>query len=518
MDSEASAEAALEAEAQAVAGKYKSLALMKKVLLLLLISGFYSGYSQGWQNICMPGHTIFNEASGELIVFRNDTSYLSGTDSVFLSFPTIKLFSQPACLDTNGGSILGRTIHKKPSGTFTFFNFWNDTIVLHTLAGLNSPWRFARLSDTSYMQASVTAITVQTHLGISDSVKEISLQAKNNFNQPINHLLNNTILKLGKTLGFIQVINLNDFPVNPVIYTLAGKESGMPGIQVITPEMVYDFDPSDEFHYQGNMTSIHYFENHKEIQTILAKEVLSPGLIMYTVHSCSLRIAHSHPFYYPDTTRIESVYDVTYRMDSLSALRHFCASPGEFIPYPISTSNWLADRFFWDYEDEYNQRPTRSYTGSTYFPSSAACWISTVGFNYQYAPGLGETKRWIDAGGGLGSVHSLVYFKKGTEEWGLPVAESCSILLGEAEVPAPETIIYPNPVTGKAEIHLPDRSFTLPVTLFVYSLSGQMIRRETIHTPTYIWERDRIKAGMYLMILQDAKKMILSEFKVILSD
>jgi len=491
---------------------------MKKFLLLLLISGFYSGYSQGWQNICMPGLTRFADEQGNLKVFRSDSTFQFGPDSIFLTFPTIKQLSQPSCLDTSGGSILGRKVYKQAGGVFLFFNFWGDTIYLNTLAGLNDTWRFAKLNDTSNMWATITAVTPQTVLGINDSVKEITLQAKNNSNQNISHILNNTKLLLGKELGFIQVLDLNDFPTNTKLYSLAGKDAGAIGLQELTAEMIFDFNPGDEFHYFGEMSAVHYFTYHKEIRTIENKEILSPGLIRYTIKSCSLLVEQNHPMYTPDTSRFESVYMLIYNMDSLNNLCYFTAGPDEFLPYSVSGSYRVADKFSGNATSEYNDRPDRSYADKVYFPDASGCWSTSFGYIFNFTSGLGETSVSIDVGGGLGSHHELVYFKKGEEEWGTPVATGCSVLLGVDDQVQGNVNLFPNPVVTEAKISFPPGFGNFPVTYKLYDLSGRMVRTGTISSRDDVFVRGNLNAGLYLMILTDDQEVSVSKIRVILSD
>jgi hypothetical protein len=154
---------------------------MKKLLLvvpIILIS--FCCQAQNWQ--CVN--------SGELRYFINDDNYLrgmridsvkqDGADSILYTFRSHRGWIYNPHW---GGSWLGDKIILKQDGTHLFINAWNDTITIKSHAILNESWILNTDTLDVFFVASITAIDTMTILGVLDSVKTITIMAKQHYPQ-----------------------------------------------------------------------------------------------------------------------------------------------------------------------------------------------------------------------------------------------------------------------------------------------------------------------------------------------
>ena len=229
---------------------------MKKLIILLLCFSGGVMYAQDYQNICSPGTTFYQNNTGIIKAFRQDSVYPQGNnDTVFLSYRTIRPFNVNGCYDTTNGSILGRRIFKKHDGTFCFFNWNKDTLRIRTQAVLNDTWKFCDLPGGSRIDARVTAIYQDSVLGLTDEVKVITFQAKDLNGNNIAHFLNQKTIKLTRHYGISGTYDLYFMPDiesnDGSSYSLAGKTNPSLGIRNLAWKDIYNFDAGDEFHWNG---------------------------------------------------------------------------------------------------------------------------------------------------------------------------------------------------------------------------------------------------------------------------
>jgi hypothetical protein len=107
-------------------------------------------------------------------------------------------------------------------------------------------------------------------------------------------------------------------------------------------------------------------------------------------------------------------------------------------------------------------------------------------------------------------VDSLVYFKKGGESWGTPIAMDCSVLEGASLI-----IVVPNPVITKAEIRIRGHQPGTVARLILYDNFGNKIFETSSNTGIFNFSREGIPAGLYLMAVYDADGRFMSSQKMI---
>jgi hypothetical protein len=495
---------------------------MKKICILLFCLSVSILNAQNYQNICSPGITFFKNSTGNIKAFSQDSVYLPGfNDSIFISYRTIRPFQINNCYDTTNGSILGRKVYKKHDGTFYFFNWNHDTLTIKAQAALNDTWKFCNLPGGSKIDATVINISPDTVLGLADEVKVLSLQAKDINGNNISHFLNQKTINLSQHFGISKTFDLYfmpDIEANDTSsYILNGKTALQLGIQNLTWQDIYNFDVGDEFHWSG-----YYWYSGPSwqiIKRILGKEVFgNVDSVKYTIEYCKIMWLPQPP---PNVQRthdtILEFYDFVHVFTDSSIGR----LPDAFSHY--YGYNWLSSKFARKISFPNKQTQDQIYDYYQLYSDSIPCWnyaFEGGGYEESYTEGLGLTYKYY-GDGGLPPVvwtENMVYYKKGSETWGTPLAPNCSALLPVetlANAVVPFFNINPNPVETQAEISLEGfKQSGLRYSL--YNSLGQQVCIREVHSNPFIFNRSGLPGGLYIIYVIDDSNSILAIKKIML--
>jgi len=492
---------------------------MKKICVLLscLLGGILN--AQNYQNICTPGITFFKNSTGNIKAFRQDSVYLPGNnDTVFISYRTIRPFWIDGCYDTTNGSILGRRVYKKHDGTFFFFNWNHDTLTLKTQATMNETWKFCNLPGGSRIDATVINILPDTILGLPDQVKVISFQAKDLNGNNISHYLNQKIIKLSQHYGISKTFDLYympDIEANDTSsYILDGKTALHLGIQNLTWRDVYNFDAGDEFHYSGVQTYWGYGSNSwNTIKRVLEKEVFGNlDSVKYTMEFCKIMYLFQPP------PNIETTYDTI--VESYDFITLANDETGNQLPEKLINYGDWAPKFA--RHISFPGRQTQEYKDLSY-TLMGNCWglpFEPYFTTYQYSEGLGNTSKFHMEADFIMMTwqEDLVYFKKGSEIWGTPIAPNCLTLVPVEEKTKPvipDLRINPNPMETVAEISLEGFKQS-GLHYILYNSFGQQVCVREVHSNPFIFNRSGLPGGLYVITVIDDNNSILAIKKIML--
>jgi len=508
---------------------------MRRFFLLCLCSmTMIHASAQDYQNICMPGITFYKSAAGSYQAFRRDSILLPGNnDTIFFSYPTILNASIYICGDTSNGSLLGRKIYKKSNGWFYFFNENNDSIKINSQAGLNEVWRFCALTGSNYVQAKVTSVITVPVLETTDQVKVITLQAKDGSNNNMAHILNGKSILLSRHYGLDKMLFIYSVPTDTTLYTLDGKTNPLMGNQDLTWQNVYDYQVGDVFHrsymhtYHG-VPGIDSSHSIKEIKTLIGKTVaVTNDTITYAFNQYqkNVQIIWNYVSGTYDTTTWTSqkiIYE-TYVFSALSSQASFTRLPSEFLRRPSDPYGIFADGFA-SYTDFIHHR-TKVVTDLKYkYSYDKYCWLENytgspgsgpkASVQQNYSEGLGETLYYTSNGeyhNTYYTVDSLVYFQKGGETWGTPIAMDGSALVGASLI-----TVLPNPVLTKAEIRIRGHQPGTVARLVLYDNFGNKIFETSSNTGIFNFSREGNPSGLYLVAVYDADGRFMSSQKMML--
>jgi hypothetical protein len=478
---------------------------------------------------------MFRDSTGNLKGFRYDTMQITGNnDSVFLTFFTIHVVPGQSWVDTVGGTILGRKIIRKHDGWFLFLNQAGDTIRINTQARQNDTWKLMELADKQYIMATINSFSIDSIMGLADSIKTISLQAFDSLDNPIQYPSNNLLFKLSKHFGLIQTYDLWIFPSISPTYTLTGKTNPKIDVQPLSMRDVYDFNVGDEFHFYEYEKTLDYHGSTFDIRYIwhiLTKKMAADSSsVTYSVWQCLHETYNVFPDLNEHTRNSQDTISITYNFNELDAQYWFNRLPDEFI--------CVRKNGGWSNANHYEEAVV-SYSGTDRVRRKTRhdAYLSEPGTNYLWEPwdiaqpehpnehwtsfvsGLGKTSGTEYAW--LGYTHKwyLVYYKKGSETWGTPVAKDCSALTGNEDTTKPDIPpiqIMPNPVITEAKIHLSDFSQTGNSRLVLYDCLGKEVFNEIIHSNPFIFDRNGISNGIYILNYLDNNGNRKGKLKIIL--
>jgi hypothetical protein len=477
---------------------------MKTNYPLLVLLFFLPGilFSQNWQNVCSPGTTFYSDTSDNVKAFRRDsTLVLPGPDTIFYSYRTIKdsmnLFN---CLDTTGGSVLGEKVILTHDGWYYFFNIYHDTIKVNSAAGTGQSWRFCSLAGGGYVTATVTSVASELVLGQPDQVRLINLQAKDQSGNSINHPLNIQPFKLSQHFGLVTFYDVYFLPENVKPFSLAGKSTPPLGLQEFGWRAVYDFMVGDQFHYHGYASNAGGTANSKIIMNVIGKISYGTDSADYTFERCR-RMEAAPP---PGVTTLQDTVLLRYNFIAMDTANLFMPLPEELKPNEWAAPNGVANRYY-RRNNDFNGRNVKSieYDYYNFDITVPACWSVSL-WEYwhleEFSPGLGLThyqtnEMWFSM------WETLVYFKKGAETWGTPVATDCQTLVGIEDHPdgvQPIVNVYPNPANEKITLTLTGSIDEQEYTFRIYNLYGQMVTELPIQSTSLEIPTGHLPRGIYL--------------------
>jgi len=179
---------------------------------------------------------------------------------------------------------------------------------------MSQTWRFYNyLTVNDYIEATVSQISIMTFIGISDSVKTISLQRKNSAGQVVSDPINDKSILLSKNYGLICLPKFDEFSSFQRFFYISGKTNPDAGTALPTFQDIYNFPVGDEFHtIYCQLTSLYQRTTISKIRVVTGKETYaSPDSIKYTYYECK---SIYKDFFALDTTIIENTSGTTGEM------------------------------------------------------------------------------------------------------------------------------------------------------------------------------------------------------------
>jgi hypothetical protein len=422
-----------------------------------------------------------------------------------------------SCYDAYGPSRMGVAMSALGGENF-FFNSDNQGIRISALQQPGQSWICCGISDTSMLFATVTSVGFEPVLGVADSVKYISFQAKSNSGVLLPHPMNTHVFKLSKHFGMITLFDFYSFPQyidNSPVHFLAGiSSSGITnGDQNLMYKEIYSFSPGDEFHtdYVADKGPHWGGSQTKTINKVLSAFWNSThDTVIYQVSRLVDDWSgwYDLPHYYTLDTILRS-YSFSSKFSF--GLDYF---PEQSVFSFDTTGQLKTVNSFIQYRgNDYNTRRVKQQ-GDGHSPISF-CSDTLVGSHQSYWGNTSSEYKYIDGCGGpyyhFGSsdfYHDyyetflrLVYFKKGSETWGKPW-DTAGWMLPNAtpDLQQFKVNIYPNPAFGQVNIEIPDAEKP-DYRLVIFSLSGIKISEMKITESKFTFNISDYQTGMYFLKL-----------------
>ena len=371
------------------------------------------------------------------------------------------------CVHNDAYSWSGPGFQVFANGLNVFFNRNYDSLFIYTQAELGDSWTFYSDSTGNEYIATITDISIKNFLGVTDTVKTISIEGENSYS-----------LELSQNYGLLKTFNFRDFPYfgedsyQVYQYDLIGLSNPAIGYQKMSLLDVYDYEVGDEVHWtneygaSGVVFEVYY------IDKISGKQILNGDTVQYVIDRTSWYTDPVPPgdFHYSQNMDTMNVYNTP-------------AFGGKLPLENIGTDEFL-DRYVM-YQTSYNNRMVmRNKTLGYGFQ-----WVDTNCYNpyapmdyseiFYYIKGVGSFGGY--EGGSGGDYTYLKYFKKGDETWGTPLEDPLGISPNSSDR---KVVLFPNPVEDFLYIRANEDAKIEKVSIFdpqgkiIYekSIAGNLVR------------------------------------------
>ncbi len=511
---------------------------MKTIIkgIVILLSVYFSfdannAAAQDYKAIKADAEYFFYDSiARNIIAIRIDTTTKIDDDTNYCNFNQLRPTDYGNCYVIDGGSWLGYPVIEKPDGMFVFkiFDYTSadsvDTYRIHTHSGINEPWIFYSFHYSSeYVEAQVTEIKLMTFIGITDSVKVISLTRKNAFGEILPNPLNTQKIWLSKNYGLIRLPKFDDFrsrEPNSPFYEIVGKTNPEIGITNLKTMQIYDFQPGDEFHIVHNAKYFYSSPYPDEITSTISRVLErinypTNDSVSYKIEKCELRCFR------------KSVTEATFSYSTKTEIQTFSSAKNpELESEPLESvlsanfNNWATESVMGVLNDPnlvFYQIPYKVINPYFMFQEmSNNCFqqlliddfFFRVGY---YFKGLGGPYTYFSGSGWYENSDVLKYYKKGSKTWGIPLSCDSLMHVGLPERPTNQQItIFPNPTSGIISIHLPEGA-RLPCKLSILDISGRIVENQTIKHSRETFNLSDLSAGLYIFQITSANLEIFRE-------
>ena len=475
---------------------------MKPFLLLLSLLISVPVFSQHYRTVLVDKEVYFDFKDSDLDVSRlvhTDSFQSSGNDTIIFHKMNqeFEVFMPPYDPNTSiaycyfpiDTGFLGMKTLLKADGTDVFFNRFQDSIFIETEANLNDTWTFHTDTSGSYFEATVNAINYESFLGISDSVKIITLQAKDSLGNEISSPYDTLQIKISQNYGLIEGFNLFRFPYgvttgfyieknyNPI--KLVGLSHLNIGTGNLTAAEVYGFDIGDEFHWvtHSPVTSqiVWCEDNYYDIMKITNKYFSNNGDSVYYQVDLQSYFLNCDVDFPPISST--TVFDTLFIGDTLIG---YDISPNN----PINTKTLhRTDSTVWLQSENGDFKVISntiepSWNASGCYPASVSPF--TIRTKY-YHKGIGQSFNYYDLWGSENKY--IAYYNKNGNIYGTPLnIDSLSTVSTDEIVKNDLNInlkVFPNPTKN-----LLNFQFTEPIQnaeIRIYSSIGQLMLNQNVN-------------------------------------
>lgn len=482
---------------------------MKKIpfylWFLFMVTGPVAVMAQSYQSVYSGRENIFIKNTDEYLGFRVDSSKTVGGDTLLypVKFPRLD-DAGIYCYKPFGTSWLGDSIRIRPDGLNIFYFGGADSVVLQTQAGQGQSWVLLNRTDGSHVDVTVTAMQTETVAGANDSVKILTLQARDAAENPVTWSYNGSQFKLSKDNGIIRMISfyqlLHESGLNYEDYgplTLVGCNNPFYGVQNTHWRDIYTYAVGDEFlieYYHAVYYSEFIQRTELVLETVLSVNYSTDGdTAFYLMKRCGHIIN--------DTSGIQSHtgYEDTVQEMNILVNPVFNALPYECAMKDSQTA--IYSTMFRQYG-----RPCKAEAIVWYTPVMAdTCWnqvhldIFCMSWEYQhYVEGCGGPYYEYNTCSYSTDRRNLRYYKKGSETFGTPY--SCESVVNGLALETRTEVgvhVYPNPMLSEGVVEIAD--FTgVSATFILYDQVGRVVHQQELTAAKTAIPRGSLKSGLYL--------------------
>lgn len=409
-------------------------------------------------------------------------------------------------LDMKGSSWMGAEIMQLKDGMYLFFNHWGDTVAIQSQAQLNDRWVIHHDTNDIYYEAEVTAVDTITVLGVSDSVKTITITAYDKNGANTTASANGMQFMLSKRHGFYKVIDIYFFP-----YHFPGDDSAWfyPNYDHYT-DQIGGFDTYTLVDYKNARLSEIYNYNVGDIFFILDKPNVQNGEVdIYYYDSVeAVTITSTGKEYQIFRTELTPIYpapgpppnEITY---ATSYKRYTINADSTYLITEFPEESWNENLYYY-YPDDTSyctQTPLYHVRGNQLAGDRPYGNIDVRLTDWVFKVDVGKTFEsiWqVLQPRFMSYSRTMKYIRTSKVNCG---SYSFPLSISNIAKAVPNINIYPNPVRGGVvNIQVPEGD---GYELMVYDVQGKLIAKHHINEH-YRLDVSNYASGLYLLVVEGA--------------
>lgn len=500
---------------------------MRIPLLFVLTMTVTGAWAQDYQLVRSDMVRFYGNGNTIKHGIRIDSVAVENGDSVLYNYLTLREGSTGfgSCYYVNAPSMIGRKVVIRPDGETLMFNRWGDTLIVLTQAALQDTWSLMSIGTDTLLRATVSDISQQAWLGITDMVKTITVQAENGSGQDIDHPANGSELLIGQQLGLLRGFDLfyfpNDYSSVPGPFEVIGMEEYNAGMRRLSPAEIHDFELCDEFHFMEvkRFANLQRPPDTTYTRRVVINKSVDEELVTYQFETYGCRYHYEFPYSliispFPATISTES-YSYEWAVgESLMQgeqviLQHDSVVTPEGAEYDFevvqSPEYGFIDRFsqcFWQPVYYFGCELSENAQGNLMecdcddfghsFLERQTCMAAGLGVEYN-----AYYMDYITSSDVTHVSKSLVYYNKCGEEWGDPISEG--LLTGLEETASTKPLsIHPNPTSSVLRFNSPaSTAYT------VMDASGRTVMHGRAQQGQTTLNMQNLPEGIYILLLGD---------------
>lgn len=448
--------------------------MIKKTTLCFFIFLSLSLNAQNWQCIKTDAISHFKSSNDYIASVRIDSTFIGDTFTDYISYHMVR--DGLNGLISNGDSWIGPKFRLMNSGDNIFYNSLSEEILIPKPQQVSQTWQMFRSNTNNLIiHATISLFQEETFLGVTDSIATINLNVTDTNGLTVANPCSNFVLKLSKNFGLINTLDFYNFPFITETYDgygtyptntldLVGLDNPQIGWQNLTAKDIYDWEVGDEFHtYENHSPALPPGASDFSSQRQLIRKILSKNLtsdsVSYLVERCSYsEITFFNPYNKEKLKTTDTVIEKYAFNNPINMLAYeFDLSLNGIFNFYLKTDTEIQDNSsFYFVNSQNNECHEVIFTNVFYYT-----WIKQLGSTYyDQNSGTGETV-----------YNNLIYYKKGSLEWGTPY--NCETL-GIPTIQNSLFKIYPNPTQDKIYLELENNQIEI-LNCSIRDLSGKEV-------------------------------------------